>query len=200
MKDTYKSKKDENITAEVVKCPNDNTIILKYLTGEHKDKTFTITTGTLKRWWKKVEKSALDILGVDMDEVNKPYPEPKEQKYIPKPQSVIEYEENKKRKVKLDFELPTDYNTFADALAENGVKIKRVNSGYIAMEDSSKLKLLTNGIGVLASTELAELLAKCAITSKPCIEKGTPFRFDIKTQLDYDSLVRTLAQLYKRED
>ena len=198
--DVYISKKNPDVTAKILKKPNDVTVILEYLTGDKKGSTTSISTGILKRYWKRDgERTVEDILNVDMDEINKPYPEPKEKKYIPKPEAVVEYEERKKRsnKILLDFELPANYEVFADILAERHVGIKRVNSGYISMPDSSKLKLLSNGIGVLASTELAEQLVTFEMTSKPCIEKGTPFRFDVCTQKQFDDLIFVLSNLYK---
>lgn len=199
MKTIYQSKKPgkSDIKAELVKKPNENTVILKYLNGEHEGKTVTITTGTLKRYWREIkqEKTAEEVLGIDMEEVNKPYKPDVKPHYIPKPDSVKRYEESKK-KIKCDFALPDSYESFADTLAENGVKLKSVNKGYIALEDSSKLKLLTGGIGILASDELGEALANSGLTSRPCIEKGTPFRFDVVKKEDYDIMCKVLSDIY----
>ena len=173
------------------------------MTGDEKGKSVTISTSTLKRYWRKeqaedttTEKSAEEILGIDMEEVNKPYKPDVTPHYIEKPESVKEYEENKRRKPKCEFAIPSSYNEYADILADNDVRLKSVNKGYIALEDASKLKLLSTGIGVLASTALGEALAKSGLTSRPCIEKGTPFRFDIKTSEQNDALIKALAFLY----
>jgi hypothetical protein len=201
----YSSKKPgkSDVKAELVKAPNENTVILKYLTGEHKDKTVTITTGTLKRYWREEtettpKKTATEILGIDMDEVNKPYKPDVKPHYIPKPESVKRYEESKK-KIKCNFTLPATYEEFADILASKSIKLKRVNSGYIALEDTSKLKILTGGIGILASDELGEEFVANGFTSRPCIEKGTPFRFDIVTEEQYNTMFDVLAKLYKED-
>lgn len=205
MKEIYRSKKPDktDLTAELVKCPNESTVILKYLTGDEKGKSVTISTSTLKRYWRKepaedttTEKSAEEILGIDMEEVNKPYKPDVTPHYIEKPESVKEYEESKRRKPKCEYDLPGNYNDYADLLASKSIKLKSVNSGYISLSDSSKLKLLSNGIGVLASTALGEELAKSGMTSRPCIEKGTPFRFDIKSEEQFDTLNEALAKLY----
>lgn len=190
----YISKKDPTVTAALDYVNEEyNTVRLIYLTGDKAGKSFDVTQSTLKRWWKKDKTVSEEE--VKQEIINTPYPEPKEQKYIPKPQSVIEYEESKKR-VKCTFELPASYEDFADLLATNHIEIARVNTGYIALKDSTKLKLLRSGIGILATTELAELLAKKGMTSKPCIEKGTPFRFDAKSQEDFDNLINALKELY----
>lgn len=205
MKEIYRSKKPDktDLTAELVKRPNEGTVILKYLTGDEKGKSVTISTSTLKRYWRKeqaedttTEKSAEEILGIDMEEVNKPYKPDVTPHYIEKPESVKEYEESKRRVPKCEFALPENYDAYADLLASKSIKLKGVNSGYISLSDSSKLKLLSNGIGVLASNELGEELAKSGMTSRPCIEKGTPFRFDIKSEEQFDTLHDALAKLY----
>lgn len=208
MKEIYRSKKPDktDLTAELVKRPNESTVILKYLTGDEKGKSVTISTSTLKRYWRKEqsdevtetpkEKTPEEILNIDMEEVNKPYKPDVTPHYIEKPESVKEYEESKRRKPKCEFKLPETYSEYADILADNDVKLKSVNKGYIALEDASKLKLLSTGIGVLASTALGEALAKSGLTSRPCIEQGTPFRFDIKTSEQNDALIKALAFLY----
>ena len=196
----YQSKKDEEIKAQLdFENEKFKTVNMIYLTGPNKGKAFTITQSTLKRWWRKFEdnesirKTILD--SIDYEQVNTPYPEPKEQRYIPVPQSVIEYEESRSRRKKCDFEKPKDYEEFGDLLGSKNVVIKKVNSGYISLPDNSKLKLLSEGIGVLASEELGEKLVNRGLTCKACIEKGTPFRFDIKTQENFDILIEVLSDV-----
>lgn len=188
----YTSKKDPKVTAsfdfEDTKC---NTTRLIYLTGEKAGTSFVVSNSTLKRWWTKESSSPIEV---DMEEVNKPYKPDVTPHYIPKPQSVIEYEENKRVKNKVDFTMPSSYEEFGDLLAEKGVIIKKVNSGYISLPDSTKIKLLRTSIGILASTEIAERFVKRGFKSKPCIEKGTPFRFDITTQKEYDMMLEALSE------
>jgi hypothetical protein len=204
---TYESKKDPTVTAafdfEDTKC---NTTRLIYLTGDKAGQSFVVSNSTLKRWWRKIkteekviEKTDDNPLGLDFEQINTPYPEPKEQKYIPKPQSVIEYEESKKRN-KCTFALPKDYDEFANILADKNIALKKVNKGYISLSDNSKLKLLTNGIGVLASNELGEQLTLKGMKCRECIEKGTPFRFDIKDESMYNEMYNVLASLYKNQN
>jgi hypothetical protein len=200
METIYTSKKNPDVTAKIVKKPNEMTVILEYLTGDKAGETTTITTSTLQRYWKKSEveeqKSVAEILNVDMDEVNKPYAPEVTPHYIPKPESVVEYEENKKRtRSKRTFDVPTDYDTFANILAENGVKMKRVNKGYISLPDNTKLKLLGGGVGILASGYVAEAFAQAGYKSRACIEKGTPFRFDITTEDAYNNMYKILSTL-----
>lgn len=198
METIYTSKKHPDVTAKIVKKPNETTVILEYLTGDKVGENTTITTGTLERYWRKGEKkSATDVLNVDMNEVNEPYPEPEKKEYIPKPEVVKEYEAKKRvsKVVPRDYAVPTDYEEFADKLAERGVTIKRVNKGYIALPDSTKLKLLGKSIGILASDYVAENFAKAGFMSKPCIEKGTPFRFDIITEVEYNKMYDILSGL-----
>ena len=211
----YKSKKDKNILAKVVEQDEERkTVILEYITGEQSGKTFNITTSTLKRWWSKVNESEIESIDIsvetpkeipsvlknlDYEKINTPYPEPKEQKYIPKPKSVIEYEE-KKKKVKCEIKLPDNYEDFATELSDKNIKIQRVNKGYLALEDTTKLKLLSTGIGVLATDKLGNELSLNGLQCRECIEKGTPFRFDIKTQEQYDKLITVLQTLYNTQE
>lgn len=199
----YQSKKDPTIFA-AFDFANEkfNTTRLIYLTGEKKGTSFDVSNSTLKRWWRKVtdEVQTEEVveedsnpLNIDFEQVNTPYPEPKEKKYITKPQSVIEYEEKKQRRV-AQFDYPKDYEVFADMMAERNITIKKVNRGYISLPDSSKIKLLTLGIGILASTELAEKFVAKGFTSSPCIEKGTPFRFDVKNADEYEKMWEALCE------
>ena len=192
----YQSKKDPTIFATVDSYDEKyKTTILVYETGENKGKSINVASTTLKRWWRKVEDD--NPLNIDMEQISKPYKPDVTPHYIPKPQSVIEYEENKKkaRKKVLDFTLPSDYEVFADMLANNSITIKRVNTGYISLPDNTKLKLLTNGIGILASNDVAEQLSKRGLPSKSCIEKGTPFRFDITNAEEYDKMWEALKDV-----
>jgi len=194
----YQSKKNPEVTASLdFENEKFRTVTLIYLTGKDKGKSFTITTSTLKRWWKvsneELKPSVLNNL--DYEKINEPYPEPKEQRYIPVPKSVLEYEAARSRKKSCNFDKPNDYEEFGDLLGEHNVKIKKVNSGYISLIDNSKLKLLTDCIGVLASDNLGEQLSKRGLKCKACIEKGTPFRFDIKSQEDFDILIEVLSNV-----
>lgn len=178
----YQSKKDPTIEAafdfEDEKC---KTTRLIYLTGEKRGTSFVIANTTLKRYWTPITDNPLHI---DVEQVNKPYKPDVTPHYIPKPQSVIEYEERKMKKL-ADFDYIKDYDEFADELAKRNVVIKKVNAGYISLSDNTKIKILGKGIGILASEDWAEKFSKNGFIARPCIEKGTPFRFDICTEEDY---------------
>jgi hypothetical protein len=205
----YQSKKDPSIIAAFdFEHEKFKTTRLIYLTGPKEGQSFEISNSTLKRWWKKLESETVEQnevqteqvvetvenpLNIDFEQVNQPYHPEVTPHYIPKPQSVIEYEENKKRRVSATFDYPKDYETLADLFAEHNIKMKKVNRGYISLPDNSKIKILAVGIGILASTELAEKFVAKGFSSKPCIEKGTPFRFDVKNQDEYSKMLGALA-------
>lgn len=186
----YVSKKDPNIVAafdfEDTKCA---TTRLIYLTGEKAGKSFVVSNSTLKRYWKQVETEEVvepqpNPLNIDFEQVSKPYKPDVKPRYIPKPQSVIEYEERKHIRSRASFDFPHDYEEFADLLSKTNVVIKKVNTGYISLHDNSKIKLQKN-IAILASQELGEKFVAKGFQSKPCIEKGTPFRLDICNEEEY---------------
>lgn len=202
----YQSKKDPTITAAFdFENEKFKTTRLIYLTGPKEGQSFEISNSTLKRWWKKLESEPETVqpeevveaqpnpLNIDFEQVNTPYPEPKEKKYIPKPQSVIEYEERKHLRSRASFEYPKDYEALADVFAEYNIKMKKVNRGYISLPDNSKIKILAVGVGILASDELAEKFVANGFQAKPCIEKGTPFRFDVKNAEEYAKMLEALA-------
>ena len=94
------SKRDPDVTAELDCINEDGSASMVYLTGPKADTAFEVSESTFKRWWTKMEdektlnetqnNNPSSVLNIDYDKVNEPYPEPKEQKYIPKPDSVVE--------------------------------------------------------------------------------------------------------------
>lgn len=198
---TYKSKKDPTVTAVLdFKNPKFKTTQLIYVTGPNKGKSFSISDSTLKMWWEEVvEEDKPGVLSnLDYDKINTPYPEPKEKKYIPKPQSVIDYENNKIRKQQryvCSFEKPANYDEFADLLVKHGVKMKGVNKEYISLPDNSKIKNRASGIALLASQNIGEMFIKEGYECKACPEKGTPFRFDFNTQEDFNKMLEVLSNV-----
>lgn len=199
----YRSKKDPTITASLdFENEKYKTVNMIYLTGPNKGKAFSISHSTLNLWWEENpldEKKCKSILDdIDMEKVNTPYPEPKFQAYIPVPQSVIEYESSKRRKQNREicmFEKPSDYEEFADLLAERNIRMKKVNKEYISLPDNSKLKLQAAGIALLASQTIGEMFINKGCQCKSCPEKGTPFRFDFKTQEDFDMMLEVLSNV-----
>ncbi|MBR4377283.1 MAG: hypothetical protein IKP50_00125 [Bacilli bacterium] len=205
----YQSKKDPTITAAFdFENEKFKTTRLIYLTGSKEGQSFEISNSTLKRWWKKLESEEVEQnevqkeevvetvenpLNIDFEKLAEPYHPEVTPHYIPKPQSVIEYEEKKHKRVKADFDYPKDYETLANLFAERNIKMKKVNRGYISLPDNSKIKILVVGIGILASDELAEKFVAKGFQAKPCIEKGTPFRFDVKNAEEYTKMLEALA-------
>lgn len=199
----YRNKKDPTITASFdFEDPKFKTVRLIYLSGPDTGKSFSLNKLTLRDKWELVDdyvdKGTGMITGEkpwDYEQINKPYPEPKFQQYIPVPKSVLEYEAKKVRRKQCGFEKPADYEEFADILALHHIKMARVNTGYISLPDTTKLKLQQLGIAVLATNEVAEKLTNVGMTCSACIEKGTPFRFDIRTKEDFDKLLEALQTL-----
>ena len=198
----YKSKKDPTITASLdFEDDKYKTVTMIYLTGPNKGKSFNITKSTLRLWWEENpldEEECQSILDkLDMEKINTPYPEPEFQAYIPIPDSVLKYEGKRRKQAKeiCEFEKPKDYEEFADLLVENNIKIKNVNSGYISLPDNSKLKNQAGGIALLASQNIGEMFIEKGYTCKPCCEKGTPFRFDFKTDKDFKTMLEVLSNV-----
>ncbi len=204
MKEIYRSKKPDktDLTAELVKRPNEGTVILKYLTGDEKGKSVTISTSTLKRYWRKeqaedttTEKSAEEILGIDMEEVNKPYKPDVTPHYIEKPESVKEYEENKRRK-RHNVELPE----FEDIVEKIGSISCKVNSNYVKLNDKATTVWRYSGfVACYATTDVAEKLSKAGLTSGPNKDKARPFSFIIKDVDSYNTLINTLVEYLGEE-
>ena len=187
--DIYTSKKHPNVTAKIVKEPNTATVILEYLTGDEVGKTVTVSTSTLKRWWSK-EKSANEILGVDNDELNQPYPEPKEKKYIPKPQSVIEYEEKKRNKFNKD--LPK-YEELIDIL--DSIYYKRYDKdSHFLFRDNSSVWRKSSCIDSYVTEELWIKLTEAGFTSKPNKDSKRPYAIHITTSEEWDKFLSVLKE------
>lgn len=194
----YQSKKNPDVTAKIVKKPNEMTVILEYLTGDETGKNVTITTSTLQRYWRKTdaeepteestEKSAAEILNVDMDEVNKPYAPEVTPHYIPKPESVKEYEAKKKRK---QVDVP-DFDTIVDDLGSVSVK---VNTGYVKLKDKfTTVWRKPGGVFVYTVEELWKALTDAGLTSKPNKDKQRPYGFEITNMDDYNTLKEVIIK------
>lgn len=189
----YKDKRNETIIARV-ESENEKygTYTLVYETGPNEGKAFDITGATLKRWWAKVddasdEKTEAEILNLDVNTINEPYPEPKKKKYIPKPDSVIEYEK-KKRGRKYNDDLPS-FEKIVELLGSKCSKINE-NSSYVKFDDKkSTLWRKSTCISVYAATDFAEKLANAGFQSSPNKDKERPFAFKIETGSDFDKFV-----------
>lgn len=198
MNTIYSSKKQgkSDVKAELIKRPNDNTVILKYLSGEHKDKTVTLTTGTLKRYWReeKSEKSVEEILNIDMDEVNKPYKPDVKPHYIPKPDSVKEYEANKRNRH--NFDLP-EFETIVEQI---GFICCKVNTNYVKLNDkASTVWRYAGHVACYCTEDVWSKLTEAGLQSSPNKDKYRPFSFIIKSKDDYDKLIDALVEHFKED-
>ena len=62
----YQSKKDPNVTAEVQSYDEKyKTVTLLGKTGPEAGKSFSITSATLKRWWKQIDENGNEIKDED---------------------------------------------------------------------------------------------------------------------------------------
>ena len=195
--DIYTNKKHPEVTAKIVKQPNESTVILEYLTGDEIGKTVTVTTGTLKRWWSKsTEKSANEILGVDADELNEPYPEPKEKKYIPKPQAVVEYEEKKKSRFNNDLPKYEDLEGLLDDIYFK----KYDKDSHFMFKDKSTLWRKSSCIDLYVTEELWTKFTEAGFTSKPNKDKDRPFAIKVATNEEWNLCLSVLNGMYRNEE
>ena len=52
----YVSRRDETVKVKLIKYEEKfKTYLVEYITGEHKGKTTSFSSSTMKRWWKKIE-------------------------------------------------------------------------------------------------------------------------------------------------
>ena len=186
----YQSKKDETVTAKLVSEEEKyGTVILEYLTGNEIGKTISVTTSTLKRWWRKINDEIVPGIDIDEEKLSEPFPEPKEKKYVPKPQSVIDYENRKQKKY--NSELPT----FENIVETFGSDCKKVNenSAYIKFNDETTLWRKVSCIDIYASEDSWTKLTEQGLTSKANKDKVRPFAFHIDNAGDYVKVVKALG-------
>lgn len=214
----YQSKKHPEVIASLdFKDEKFKTVMLIYLTGPDAGKSVSITESTFKRWWKKYEEaeqinsdvtvtkeedavapsptSPLDSLGIDYDKVNEPYPEPKCQKYIKKPESVVAYE-NKKRN-RHNAELPE----FEDMTETLMPAISKINKDYVRLKDDSTVWRKTSIINIYAAEDTWEKLTYAGLKSRAnvagksqIVDKKLPYAFDIRTKEEFDKVVKALLE------
>lgn len=200
----YQSKRDLDVIAELDCINEDGSASMVYLTGPKADTAFEVSESTFKRWWTKMEdektlnetqnNNPSSVLNIDYDKVNEPYPEPKEQKYIPKPDSVVEYEEKKKRgRSRANKDLPS----FTDIVNDLGKFAKKINetSGYLRFKDGTTLWRKITKIDIYAAEKTWEALTKVGLTSKPNNDKARPFGFEVKTNEEYEKAVSAISGL-----
>lgn len=189
----YQSKKDTSIFATVDSYDEKTkTTILVYESGDKKGKSVNVSSSTLKRWWKQVEDD--NPLNIDMEQVNKPYKPDVTPHYIPKPQSVIEYEENKK-KARYNSELP-ELSQIVDTLGEYCVKINE-GSKYVKFKDGKGTTLWRKSrcIDIYATEIVWEALTNKGFVSSPNKDKDRPFHIKINTSEEYDKVVEVIKNV-----
>lgn len=199
----YKSKKTGELAHFESKDEKYGTTTLVYDSGDKKGNSFQVTGSTLKRWWKKVdtdnesEESAnlvapdtdvpKSVADIDVDRVNEPYPEPKEKKYIPKPEAVKEFEARKKRvRGKYNDTLP-DYEEATNQIAK---ALKKINKGYAIFKNGSSLHRLNPAIVIYAEEQYKEILEGLGLEAGDnSKDEVRPYKFVIKDVDTWNSFV-----------
>lgn len=189
----YQSKKDPTVFATLDSYDEKfKTSILVYETGENKGKSINVASTTLKRWWKKVEDD--NSLNIDMEQISKPYKPDVKPHYIPKPKSVIEYEENKK-KARYNSELPS-FSKIVDDLGEYCVKVNE-NSQYVKFKDDKGTTLWRKSrwLDIYATEKVWDAMTHNGFKSEPNKDKDRPFHFRIDTLEDYNVVVEVIKSV-----
>lgn len=189
----YQSKKNTEITARLESMDEKyNTVLMVYETGPDVGKSFSITTSTLKRWWRLVnDDTPNSILNIDDSVVNTKYPEPKEQKYIPKPKSVIEYEA--KKGVKYNNDLPT-HEEIAETFAP---VLNKINKTYVVFKNGCWLERKSGYINLYSNEEVWQILTDKGFQFRPNGMKNTKLNFVLKinTIEDYEIVSEVLRNV-----
>ena len=204
----YKSKKTGELAHFDSKDEKYGTTTLVYDSGDKKGTAFQVTGSTLKRWWKKVDDSneqesadeePKSVSDIDAERINEPYPEPKEQKYIPKPKAVKELEARKKRvRGKYNDTLP-DYETATNQL---GKVLKKINKGYAVFKNGSSLHRLNPAIIIYAEDQYREILEGLGLeVGDNSQDSARPYKFAIKDVDTWNSFVeQALAEADNEDD
>lgn len=184
----YQSKKHPEITAVYdFQNPKTKTITMIYLTGEKAGYSFDISPSTLKRWWKKVEISEQEL---NEERINTPYHPDVTPHYIPKPQSVIDYEE-KKLNARKNLELP-DFETIVDDL---GSILRKANetSKYVMLSNSdTTIWRKSKVIDIYADEETWLKLVDQGLQSSSNKDSKRPYAIKIKTAEEYKKVLDAL--------
>lgn len=189
---TYKSKRLDNVYAVLIsEDVAKNTVTLAYVNGNDAGTNITISLNTLKRWWHKMNpeeepdttKKEVDtetvisnVLDIDMEKVNEPYPEPKFKKKIKKPDSVVKYEQ---RRCRSNPDLPS----FEELIEMFKPVLNRVNepSLYITLTNKCMVCKKAKSIDVVATEEVMPSLAETGLLCKPYAYKAAPYMFKLVT-------------------
>lgn len=194
----YTSRKDNTITAELVK-QNAATVILKYLTGPEVDKTITISLGTLKRWWSPVtdEDSSESVLGIDSEKVNEPYAPNVTPHYIEKPQSVIDYEKKAHSKRTND-----DIPGFEQVVNDLGSVSKKVSekSEYLTLSDGlSTVWRKKSCIDAYVVDNVWQACSEAGLNSTANKDTKRPFAIKVTTSEQYEKFVNAVKAVFSAD-
>lgn len=188
----YKSVKDPTVTAVVIeedtKC---KTTTLQYQSGgeDKQDKSFVISNSTLKRWWRKV--SDTDFTAEELKQIDTPYKPEVTPHYIPKPESVVEYEE-KKRRVRRNNDIP-EYEAICETFGPICDKFND-RSSYIKFKTGTTLWRKQNCIDIYAVESDWMTLTEAGLKSAPNKDKVRPYAIKVTTQDEYDRVVGALIK------
>ena len=189
----YRSKKDpEVIAAFDFEDEKHKSTYLIYLTGPKSGMSFCVTNSTLNRYWEEVKDEVPKVLDFSPDEIqqiNTPYKPDVTPHYIPKPQSVIEYEE-KQHRSRGNSDLPS-----FEALVEMfGFMLLKVNekSGYMIFKDKTALHRKAKTIKLNTVENVWEELTHKGFQSSPNNDKDRPFTFVIKTKEEFETMSEVL--------
>lgn len=185
----YQSKKDPNITAAYdFKDPKTKTIRMIYLTGEKAGYSFEISSSTLKMWWEEMPATEQEV---EAEIINTPYHPDVTPHYIKKPQSVIDYENNKV-KARYNMDLP-QFSDMVNDLQHNLQKVSET-SKYVMVKDSkTTLWRKARWIDVYADEPMWEKLVEQGFESAPNKDKERPFAIRVKTLDEYEKLKNVIG-------
>lgn len=187
----YKSKKDPTVIASYdFQNPKTKTIRMIYLTGDKAGNSFEISSSTLERWWSKVE---ADDKEAEAEILNTPYRPNVTPHYIPKPESVIKYEE-RKRKARMNTEFPE----FKDMVNDLGSAVGKVNTGYIYIKNTkTTVWRQANAIVLYADEQVWEKFVAKGFKSESNPDKARPFTIKVKTADEYETFKSIILDNFK---
>jgi hypothetical protein len=186
----YQSKKDPTITAAFdFQNEKTKTITMIYLTGEKAGHSFDISASTLKRWWKKMDATEEEVAE---ERINAPYHPDVTPHYIPKPQSVIDYENAKSTK-RSNIDLPS-FEDMVDTLQSVCKKVNETSKYVQLLDSDTTIWRKSRSIDIYADEQIWTKLAESGLQSTANKDKKRPFAIKITSAEDYETLVNTLIQ------
>ena len=194
----YKNKKT-GVRAKFNKEQN-GVCMMVYLDGPDKNKFFNTTVSTLKRWWKKDvqmgDEGSSDILA-EIGISDEPYPEPKKQEIVEKPQSVIDFENIKSRNPRT--QKPWDgfikFEDLPKILDEYGITPKKKTSEYIIFNDKSSLQARKHWLVLFCGEVTALALETKGFFIEPNKDPVRPYKVIVKENNDLDAFFGVLKNV-----